>query len=174
MIVSIIAAFMKGSRGIGYRGALPWRLPADLARFKQLTMGHTLIMGRVTYESLQGRSLPGRRIILLTRSGMQAPEGAEFEVAGSVEAALDLAREAFDETEAFIAGGGEVYRDALRLSVVDRMYLSLVEAELPADVFFPEYDEAEWEIARQELRDPDEENPYPLTFLVLERIRAEA
>lgn len=168
MIVSIIAAYSVPGRVIGRDGRMPWRLPGDLARFKALTMGHTLLMGRRTYESLDGRELPGRRMIVLTRDHAdQVPQTVI--VAGSLEAGLALANQAFDEDELFLAGGGMLYRLALGEGLVDRMYLTRVEADLSGDTFFPEYEESQWrEIVRQEFP-ADDENAYPTAFSFLKR-----
>lgn len=168
MIVSIIAAYSEPGWVIGRDGRMPWRLPADLARFKALTMGHTLLLGRRTYESLDGRELPGRRIIVLTRDHAdQLPRAVS--VAGSLDAGLALANQAFEEDELFLAGGGTVYQEALKQGLVDRMYLTLVEADLSGDTFFPQYHESQWrEIVRQDFP-ADDANPYPTAFRFLKR-----
>jgi len=167
VIVSIIAAIAEPSRAIGLRGGLPWRLPADLARFKRLTLGHMLIMGRTTWEPLSGRGLPGRRIIVLSRTGLLS--GNEVKVASSLNEALELARRDPAEIETLIAGGAQVYRVALAQEVVDRMYLTLIHAEVEADTYFPPYEQADWEISAAEHRPADAENPYAVTFTTLER-----
>ena len=167
MIVSIIAALAEPSRAIGLRGGLPWKLPADLARFKQLTLGHTLIMGRTTWEPLSGRGLPGRRIIVLSRSGLLS--GNEIKVASSLVEALELARHDPAEIETLIAGGAQVYRAALAQEVVDRMHLTLVHAQVEADTYFPPYEQADWELSATEHRPADAENLYAVTFTTLER-----
>lgn len=167
MIVSIIAALAEPSRAIGLRGGLPWRLPADLARFKQLTLGHTLIMGRTTWEPLSGRGLPGRRIIVLSRSGLLG--GNNIKVASSLNDALKLAKQDLGETETWIAGGAQVYRAALAQEVVDRMHLTLVHAQVEADTYFPPYEQADWQVSAAEHRPADAENLYPVTFTTLER-----
>lgn len=167
MIVSIIAALAEPSRAIGLRGRLPWRLPADLARFKQLTLGHTLIMGRTTWEPLSGRGLPGRRIIVLSRSGLLGENS--IRVASSLNDALQLAEQDLAETETWIAGGAQVYRAALAQDVVDRMHLTLVHAQVEADTYFPPYEQADWEVSAAEHRPADPENPYAVTFTTLER-----
>ena len=167
MIVSIIAAIAEPSRAIGLRGGLPWKLPADLARFKQLTLGHTLIMGRTTWEPLSGRGLPGRRIIVLSRSGLLS--GNEIKVASSLVEALELARHDPAEIETLIAGGAQVYRAALAQEVVDRMHLTLVHAQVEADTYFPPYEQADWELSATEHRPADAENLYAVTFTTLER-----
>ncbi len=133
--VSLIAALSKYDRAIGKDGSLPWRLPPDMQRFKRLTMGHPVIMGRKTFESI-GKPLPGRDNIIITRNlDYQAP-GAT--VLGSVEEALQKAKN-IDRDEVFVIGGGEIY--ALALPYADKLYLTLVDKEVPgADAFFPEYE----------------------------------
>ncbi|MDO8648527.1 MAG: dihydrofolate reductase [Candidatus Peregrinibacteria bacterium] len=164
MILSLIAAADEGNV-IGKDNALLWRLPGDFARMKELTKGHTLIMGRKTHESI-GRALPNRRNIVISRQ-----EGIEFpgcEVTSSLEDALALARESGDE-EVFIFGGGEVYRQALPLA--HRIYLTRVHAHFDGDAFFPELPQKEWLEIQSEPHDADDENPYAHTFLVYERVR---
>ncbi|HKY32266.1 MAG TPA: dihydrofolate reductase [Candidatus Polarisedimenticolia bacterium] len=139
MTVSLIAA-MDPRRVIGLGNRLPWRLPADLARFKRLTMGHALIMGRRTFESI-GRALPGRRTIVVSRRPGYAPEGVE--TAASLEEALRRAQAIEgDDGEAFVAGGGEIFAAALPLA--DRMHLTLLDREYEGDAWFPAYDPAHW------------------------------
>ena len=167
MIVSIIAAMAEGSRALGLRGGMPWRLPADLARFKKLTMGHTVIMGRTTWEPLRRRGLPGRRIIVLSRRGFAA--SPEVAVAASIGEALQLASQDPNETETFIAGGSQVYHSALAEEVVDRMYLTIVRASVEADACFPAYDPDDWAIREVEERAADEDNPFAVTFCTLAR-----
>jgi len=164
MKVSIIAAVARNA-AIGRQGALPWHLPADLKRFQDLTRGHFLIMGRRTWESLDG-PLPLRRIVVVThRPGFVAP-GAE--VAPSLDAALRLA-EAARETEAFVAGGAGIFREALRGA--DRFYLTLVHEDFEADTYFPRWDETEWRLVERSDHVPDERNRYPWSFLTYERRR---
>jgi dihydrofolate reductase len=167
VIVSIVAAMAYPSRAIGLRGGLPWRLPADLARFKRLTLGHTVIFGHTTWEPLSSRGLPDRRVIVLSRSGYREGEGVR--VATSLREAIQLAAQDLAESETFIGGGAQVYRAALAQELVDRMYLTLVQAEVEADTYFPPYREAEWTVSQTEHRAPDERNPYPMTFTTLVR-----
>ena len=162
MIVSIIAA-MDRKRGIGVDNKLPWRLSADLKRFRELTMGHHIIVGRKTFESI-GRPLPGRRMIVVTRDRNYKAEGCDL--AHSVEDAARLARER-GESEVFICGGAEIY--AQSIGIVDRMYLTFVDAEVAADTFFPEFDEREWSELESVYRPADEKNQYPFTFKLLVR-----
>ncbi len=162
MILSIIAA-MGRNRAIGYQNTLPWRLPADLQRFKQLTLGHHIIMGRKTYESI-GRPLPGRTSIIITRQPDFQAEGCL--IAHSLDEAIDLAKSR-DEQEAFIIGGAEIYAQAL--ATADRMYLTLVEAEPEADAFFPAFDENLWEKCVEEIVEADDKNQYFARFVLLVR-----
>ena len=162
MRLSIIAALAR-NRVIGRDNRLPWRLPADWRRFKQLTMGHHLIMGRKTFESI-GRPLPGRISIVLTGRRSYAPAGVQ--VAASLEGALRLAR---DDDEVFVGGGAGVYRQTLDLA--DRMYLTLLPDDFEGDTCFPHYDESDWEVHRREVHEPEKTDPNRYTFLTLDRIR---
>ena len=161
-MISLIAA-MDLKRGIGKDGKLPWRLSSDLKRFRELTMGHHLIVGRKTFESI-GRVLPGRQMIVVTRSGGFTPDGCL--VAGSVESALSLSRER-GETEVFVIGGGEIYRQTIDFA--DRLYLTRVHAEVDADTFFPELRNDAWTETQRVDLPADEENQYATTFTLLER-----
>lgn len=165
-MVSIVAALAEGNRAIGWRGGLPWRLPADLAHFRRLTMGHAVIMGRVTWQALPPRGLPGRRVIVLTRSDPARLEGSGVQVAQSLEHALRLAE---PDPEIFIAGGASVYRQALQADWVDRMYLTLVQAEVQGDAFFPEYDLGAWSVIASRRRPADPDNPFPMQCQTLRR-----
>lgn len=169
MIVSIIAALAEGSRAIGLRGQLPWHLPADLARFRQLTMGHAVIMGRLTWEPLAERGLPGRRMIILSRQQGSTTNGMEVESALSLEQALEIAARDPAESEAFVAGGAQVFGQALASGEVSRMYLTWVQAEVEADAFFPEFDRKGWTPVSVEDRAADQDNRYPMRFETLER-----
>ena len=138
MIISLIVA-MDEQRGIGVDGHLPWYLSTDLKRFKSLTMGHHMIMGRKTYQSI-GRPLPGRTTIVVTRNPGFQPEGCM--VARSLETAIEFAR--FDnEDEVFIIGGGDLFDQAINMA--DRIYLTQVHASLKTDVYFPEITPEEWQ-----------------------------
>ena len=160
MIISLIVA-MDEERGIGVEGRLPWHLPADLKRFKSLTMGHHLIMGRKTYESI-GTPLPGRTMIIVTRNPNYQPDGCM--VARSLETAIEFARMDF-ENEVFVIGGGDLFEQAINLA--DRIYLSQVHATLPADVYFPEFSSADWQEMKAELVPADEKNQFAFTFKIL-------
>jgi dihydrofolate reductase len=162
VIISIIAA-MDRNRAIGVDNKLPWRLPADLKRFRDLTMGRHLIMGRKTYESI-GKPLPGRRMIVVTRDTTYKAEGCD--VVHSVEDAINLASER-GESEVFIGGGAEIY--AQSIGIVDRMYLTFVDAEVEADTFFPEFDEREWNELGSFYQPADEKNQYAFNFRLMVR-----
>jgi dihydrofolate reductase len=164
VIVSLIVA-LDEANGIGWQGGLPWRLPADMRRFKRLTMGHHLICGRKTYQSI-GRPLPGRMMVVVTRQqGFDAPGCL---LAQSLDEALALAKSAGEE-EAFVIGGAALY--AAALPQAQRMYLTRVHAVLPADVYFPRFDPQEWHLILQEALPADPENPFPTTFTRLDRIQ---
>ncbi len=162
MILSIIAA-LDEEGGIGFKNQIPWHLPVDLGRFKKLTMGHHLILGRKTYQSI-GKPLPGRRMIVLSRNPEYKLTGSRL--AGSLQDALQIARDAGD-SEVFVIGGAEIYQ--LALPIADRMYLSHVHTTSKADVYFPAYDADNWlKICEQEFP-ADQANPIGHTFRHLVR-----
>jgi dihydrofolate reductase len=137
---------MASNRVIGANGGLPWHLSSDLKRFKALTMGHHIIMGRKTFESI-GRLLPGRTSVVITRNPAWKFEGAL--VANSIERALELAA---NDEEVFVIGGEAVFREAL--PAADRIYLTQIERAFDGDVRFPEWTPAQWEeSAREDLKD---------------------
>ena len=140
MTISLLAA-VGANLVIGRDGAMPWHLPQDLAHFKATTMGHALVMGRKTYDSI-GRALPGRRTIVITRQqGWHAPG---VEVAHSLSEAFALA----GPTEVFVIGGSEVYRQAMPFA--DKMMLTEIEQSPEGDAFFPPFEPDQWqETARQ-------------------------
>ena len=162
MTVSLIVA-VSSNGVIGRDGGLPWHLPADLKHFKRTTMGHHLIIGRRTWEEV-GKPLPGRTMVVVTRSRRFVPEGAQ--VARSVEQALEIAAE---DAEPFIGGGSQIYRIALASDLVDRIYLTRIHAEVEGDTFFPDFDPDEWELASEEHHQADERNEFDYGFLVYER-----
>ena len=146
---------------IGIENRLPWHMPADLKRFKDLTSGHSIIMGRKTFESFP-RPLPNRRHIILTRdTGFRAPPGCE--VVHSVDAAL---AQASGEEEVFVIGGASLY--AQTLPRADRLYVTVIHAHFEGDASFPSFDRQAWKEMAREDHAPDEKNPYPYSFLVLE------
>ena len=162
MTVSLIVG-VSSNGVIGREGGLPWYLPADLKHFKRTTMGHHLIIGRRTWEEV-GKPLPGRTMVVVTRSQRFAPEGAQ--VVRSVEAALELAA---GDDEPFIGGGAQIYRVALARDLVDRIYLTRIHAEVEGDTFFPEIDFDDWKLVSEEHHEADEKNEFDYSFLVSER-----
>jgi dihydrofolate reductase len=160
VIVSIIAA-MDRNRLIGSNNQLPWHLPADLAHFKQVTMGKPIIMGRKTYESI-GRPLPGRTNIVLTRSADYRAEGVLM--AHTLEQALDCVSE---EDEVMIIGGSTIYE--LALPRADRLYLTYVESTCEGDAWFPEFDIEHWRVVASEQHRADEKNSSDYCFVNYER-----
>jgi dihydrofolate reductase len=160
---SIICAMAK-NRAIGIDNQLPWRLPADLAHFKAITLGHPIIMGRNTFESLPGRKpLPGRQSIVMTRdASFAAPEG--ILVARSLDHALDLADES---EEVFFIGGAHIYNQAI--DMVDRIYLTEVQTRINGDAWFPEFGDENWIETSREKRKTDEKNAYNMAFVVYDR-----
>ena len=161
--ISLIAA-MGRNRVIGVDGGLPWHLPGDLKRFKRITMGSPIVMGRKTFESI-GRALPGRENIVLSRAGFEAPEG--IRVFPSMEAVLeDFASRAEPPGEVFVIGGGQIYRATLPLA--DRIHLTLVEADPEGDATFPEWDASEF---RETGSAPGEGSEPAYRYLTLDRVR---
>ena len=155
----IVAASLNNA--IGYQGAMPWHLPADLRYFKQTTTGHPVIMGRKTYESI-GRPLPGRRNIVVSRQLDLQIEGCE--VFTSLEAAMAAAG-----ADAFIIGGAQIYREAW--ASADRLYITRVHTTVEQyDAVIPEVDSADWHMISSQHCPADEKNAYDLTFEIYERI----
>ena len=162
MISAIVAVAKNGV--IGKEGGLPWYLPAELARFKQVTMGHPIIMGRTTHESI-GRALPGRTNIVVTHNKDFKAEGCI--VVNSLEEAIEEAKKAGGGEEVFIIGGEQIYKEAMPL--LDRIYLTKVDAEVDGDKFFT-FDESQWKQVSSEKHPADEKNQYNFEFTLLERI----
>ncbi len=164
MRLTLIAAVAE-NRAIGLDGRIPWHLPADLAFFKRTTLGHTLVMGRRTFESTG--TLPGRTTIVLTRDPAWRPpagSGEKVQVARSLDEAIrqgELTEEG-GEGELFVCGGAGVYARAL--GQADRLLLTRVEGTFEADTFFPEVDFGRWRLVAKEVREPDERNAYRLRF----------
>jgi dihydrofolate reductase len=165
MPLSLIVA-MTRSGVVGRAGTLPWKLSADLKRFKALTMGHAIIMGRKTYESL-GRPLPGRTSIVVTRQADFRP-APEVLVAHSLTEALHLAAQ---DDRPFIIGGAEIYAQAL--AQVADLYVTWVEAEVEGDTHFPAVDWNEWREASCERHSAEAKNQYDYSFCVYHRLSTE-
>jgi dihydrofolate reductase len=160
MLLSIIVAVSEnGVIGAGNR--LPWRLSGDLKRVKAITMGHHLIMGRKTYESI-GRPLPGRTTVIISRSRDLTVPGCI--VVGSLDKAIEASQ---SDSEAFVFGGGEIFRAAL--PVTDRIYFTRVHCRVEGDTHFPDPDPSLWKVIREEEFPADEKNEFPCTFTVFER-----
>ena len=160
-MLNIIACISKKHRAIGYQNRLLHAIPSDMTRFRMLTTGHTIIMGRKTFESLPNGALPNRHNIVISKTREQI---AGCEVFGSLEEALEARKEAAED-ECFIIGGASIYEQALPFA--DKLYLTIVEKEPEhADTFFPEINPAEWEVTEKEMRN---ENGLPFTFLTLYR-----
>lgn len=158
MRISLIVA-MARDRAIGRANQLLWHLSSDLKRFKALTMGHPIIMGRHTYESLPNGALPGRRNIVISRTLRELPDA---EVYPSLEVALSALRLAANPL-CYIIGGGQIYAEALPWAT--DLHLTVVEAEYPdADTFFPELDLEQWTELSREETSPDERNPIASTY----------
>jgi dihydrofolate reductase len=154
---------MAENRVIGVDNSLPWRLPADLRHFRRLTTGHHVIMGRRNYESI-GKPLPDRTNIVVTRNPSYRAPGCL--VMHSLEAALASAQ---NDPEIFVIGGADIYRQALDRA--DRLYLTLVHAQVQGDTYFPSIDEKQWQEISRERHELDEKNPHACTFLVYDRIQ---
>ncbi len=162
MRVSIIVA-VADNGVIGRDNTLPWRLSADLRRFKALTMGHHLLLGRKTFESI-GRPLPGREMIVVSRGRPELPDGVHL--ASSVAEGIERAR-TYGDDELFVAGGASIYAEVL--ADCDRLYLTRVRANVAGDVKFPEVDFGAWtELSREETA-ADDANEHATTFIVYDR-----
>jgi dihydrofolate reductase len=160
MRLSLIVA-MARNRVIGAGGKIPWHLPGELKLFKELTMGHHIVMGRKTWESI-GRLLPGRITVIVTRQ-------RDYRVPGAIVAhslAEAIAATGGDE-EVFVIGGAEIFREALPLA--DRIYLTTVEADVPGDTFMPQFDRSAWREQSSRSFPADERNRYTYTLAVHER-----
>jgi len=160
MIVTIVVAIAE-NYAIGKNNQLLWHMPADLKHFKQITSGHTVIMGRKTYDSV-GKPLPNRRNIIITRQEITIPG---CEVVKSVDDALELCT---NEEEVFIVGGAEIYK--LAMPKTDRIYLTIIHHSFEADTLFPEIDYMEWKEVSREDHPADEKHKYSYSFITLERI----
>lgn len=156
--VSIIAALSKKDRTIGKDGALPWRIPADMRRFRELTTGNTVIMGRKTFESI-GKPLPNRTNIVITRDRGFSANGCL--VAHSLDEAIIIATEL--QGKLFIIGGGQIYTQAM--DIADKLILTLVDGEFEGDTFFPDYSDFNRVVSREK----QEQGGQKFEFVVLER-----
>ena len=166
MKLCVIAA-VADNGVIGADGGLPWRLSGDLRRFKELTLGRPVVMGRKTFASI-GRPLPGRPNIVVTRDGGFAADGVH--VALDIDDALSRARDlaaAADVDEVFVIGGAAIYEATLGRA--DRLYLTRVHAEVAGDTHFPDFDVADWREVSRERRPAGDRDDHPYSFVLLER-----
>ena len=159
-MITMIAAAAENN-ALGKDNDLVWHLPDDFKRFKKLTSGHHIIMGRKTFESFP-KLLPDRTHVIITRKKDYSPENTI--VVHSMEEALKVSK--LDD-EAFIIGGGEIYK--MGMEHADRIELTRVHGEFEADTHFPEIDESEWEIVKDQFHDKDEKHDYSFTYLTYER-----
>jgi len=158
--LSIIVA-MARNRTIGVNNTLPWRCPEDLKRFKALTMGHHMIMGRKTFDSI-GKPLPGRTTVVVTRNNDLAIEGCR--IAHSLNEAVSICAH---DAEIFIVGGAELYRQSLHLA--DTLYITEIQQNVEGDTHFPEFDESEWQETSREIRAQESPQPLQYNFVTYQR-----
>ena len=156
---------MTRNRVIGRDGALPWSLPDEMAHFRSTTLGHPIIMGRKTLDSMQRKPLPKRQNIVMSRSELKV-EGVQH--ASDIESALEFARESGTK-ECFVIGGSAIYEAAL--PVADRLYETIIDANLPGDVYFPEYDATDWVEVSRTNHAADEHHEHAFAIFVRERKR---
>ena len=161
MKISLIAAMAK-NRVIGRQGEIPWKIPGEQKLFKKITLGHAVIMGRKTYESI-GRPLPGRTNIVVTRQKQYQAQGCT--VVHDLSSALNHCPE--DEDEAFICGGGQLYHEALPMA--DHIYLTVIPREIAGDTYFPDISSTEFRVRQSESIQVEGAEPY--NFLIYERIQ---
>ena len=165
MIISLIVA-ASTNNVIGKANGMVWSLPNDTKYFKNTTWGMPVIMGRKTYESMRSEPLPGRFNFVITRRQNWDPQNANVRVAASLEEAIRLAG-VTDCKEVFVAGGGQIYAEAL--PVADRIYLTRVHAVLDGDAYFPAFSDSEWELVSNLDRPADERHAYAYSFQVWQR-----
>ena len=162
-----LVAAMTQDRVIGRDGAMPWHLPRDLAHFKAVTLGHPVIMGRLTFESILaslGRPLPGRHNMVISRSQPEVPDGVG--VYSSVDEAIDQCKvNGADVVD--VIGGGQIY--AMTLPMADRLHLTLIDADVAGDTWFPDIDLSQWRVVHTDTQPADDQNAYPMTFVTLDR-----
>lgn len=167
--MSSIVVAQSQNRVIGKNNATPWYLPDDLKHFKEITTGHTVVMGRNTYQSIidhLGKPLPNRRNIIISSSIADPPEG--FEVFGSIDElskAVDLS-----SNDVYIIGGGQLYKTILEAGMVDRIFLTQIQASIDGDIFFPAIDSSQWRELSRISHKKDEKNMYDYDFVELRRI----
>ena len=156
MTISIIAAISENN-AIGKDNKLPWHLPADLKHFKSLTIGHHIIMGRKTFESI-GKPLPGRTTIIITRKTGYKADGCI--IVSSIENAISAVK---NDSECFIIGGAEIFNQTVPLA--DKIYLTRIHQHIEGDTFFPDIAPGLWNKISEERNNPDEKNEYDYSFI---------
>lgn len=169
-MIAIIVARAENNV-IGRKNDLPWHLPADLKHFKAITTGHTVVMGRNTFDSIYQRlkgPLPDRHNIVVSRSLASVPEG--FMLARSLDDALETAKSL--ENTCFIIGGQQIYQESLDCDLVDAIYLTEVHASIDGDTYFPELNKTDWQETERQNHKKDDKNPYDYSFVTLKRMRA--
>jgi dihydrofolate reductase len=170
MIAMVVATDTRGA--IGRENKIPWRLRSDLVKLRKLTLDHTVILGRKTYDSMvayynkSGRQMPGKMYIVVTRNADYKPARENARIVHSVQAALDLAKQLNDEN-IMVIGGGAIF--TALLPVADRIYLTEVQTEVEGDSYFPKLDRREWHEISHEHHQKDEKNEYDFDLMVLER-----
>lgn len=162
-MITVIAAIAKNN-ALGKNNDLIWHLPADLKRFKKVTTGHFILMGRNTFESI-GRPLPNRTTIIITRNKNYFKDGCL--IAHSLEEALEMAKE---EKQLFIIGGAQIYKETIEKDLADQLDITLVHKEFDADVYFPDIDKNIWKEVNREDFKADEKNDYDYSFISYKKI----
>lgn len=162
-MICLIVAYSLGNV-IGFDGGIPWDLPDDREHFKKLTLGSVLIMGRRTFKEIYkkfGRGLSGRETIVISKT--QNYEGENYRTVGTLQDAIKLSQELFQEKNIFICGGEAVYREAMESGIVEKLYITEIDQEIKGDAFFPEFDKNSFEIKEKRHC----EVPLPHTFFTL-------
>ena len=166
MKISIITARSKNGV-IGSNNKLPWKMPSDMRFFKQSTIFHHVLVGRKTYEGFKQQLVHRPALILTTKSDYE-PKYKEDQIIHSLEEGIKIAEEQ-NETELFIIGGGEIYKQALDKNLLTHMYITEIDAAIHGDTFFPEFDESDWTIIRKDDFQADEKNQYDYSFVLYEK-----
>lgn len=165
-----LVAAMTRDRVIGDQGAMPWHLPRDLKHFKEVTFGHPVVMGRKTFDSILaslGKPLPGRLNVVISRHQPSVPEGV------CVYSSLDQALSELEkkgEAIVDVIGGGQIYD--LAMPMAERLYITLIDAEIEGDTWFPVIDEAKWKVSDTDTHPVDEANAHAMTFVTFNRVNA--
>ncbi len=149
-MISLIVAYAK-NRVIGNKGRIPWSLPSDQQRFKEITQGSIIIMGRRTFEEIYkkfGHGLPGRENLVISKN--QIFEGKGFRTVRDLQSALDYAKNHFPEKDVYICGGQSIYQEAISSGIVEKFYLTEIDSEFEGDTYFPEFEKKDLKIIKKE------------------------